>query len=54
MGETHPVHELRIEKLKSELERWEKMRRAARETRDLEREKEQKRAQAEAAKQRRP
>ncbi|PIL35685.1 hypothetical protein GSI_02415 [Ganoderma sinense ZZ0214-1] len=54
MGETHPVHELRIEKLKSELERWEKMRRAARETRDREREKQQKRVHAEAAKQQRP
>lgn len=54
MGETHPVHELRIEKLKSELERWEQMRRAARETRDRERDKQQRRAQAEAAKQQRP
>ena len=54
MGETHPVHELRVEKLKSELERWEQMRRAARETRDRERDKQQQRAQAEAAKQQRP
>ncbi|KAI1797232.1 peptidase family M48-domain-containing protein [Ganoderma leucocontextum] len=45
MGETHPVHELRVDKLKSELERWEQMRRAAREARD--REREQQRVQAE-------
>ena len=30
MGETHPVHELRVEKLKSELERWEQKRQEAR------------------------
>ena len=30
MGETHPVHELRVEKLKSELERWEQKRHEAR------------------------
>ncbi len=46
MGETHPVHELRIEKLRSELERWERMGRTAREVRD----REQQRAQAGAKK----
>ena len=30
LGETHPVHELRVEKLKSELERWEQKRQEAR------------------------
>ena len=34
LGETHPVHELRVEKLKAELERWETLRRAARAERD--------------------
>ena len=34
MGETHPVHELRVEKLKSELERWEQKRQEARMARE--------------------
>ncbi|EJF64533.1 peptidase family M48-domain-containing protein [Dichomitus squalens] len=34
MGETHPVHELRVEKLKSELERWEHKREEARRARE--------------------
>ena len=41
-GETHPVHERRIEGLKAELERWEEMRAKARE----ERQKAKARAQA--------
>ena len=56
MGETHPVHELRVEKLKSELQRWEQMRRTAREARDRQREREreqQQRAQAETEKRQR-
>lgn len=43
MGETHPVHEVRVTKLKAELERWEAERVAARAKRDAER------AKAEAA-----
>ena len=33
-GETHPVHEVRIEKLKAELARWETLRVEARAERD--------------------
>ncbi|RPD59975.1 hypothetical protein L226DRAFT_534917 [Lentinus tigrinus ALCF2SS1-7] len=37
VGETHPVHEVRVAKLKEELDRWEKVRQAARAARDKER-----------------
>ncbi|CDO74977.1 hypothetical protein BN946_scf184945.g49 [Trametes cinnabarina] len=37
IGETHPVHEVRVQKLKAELERWEAERQAARARRDKER-----------------
>ncbi|EIW57450.1 uncharacterized protein TRAVEDRAFT_37917 [Trametes versicolor FP-101664 SS1] len=50
MGETHPVHEVRVTKLKAELERWEAERVAARAKRDAERAKaEAARAKEEAA-----
>ena len=35
VGETHPVHEVRVTKLKDELDRWEKVRLAARAARDI-------------------
>ncbi|KAJ2985432.1 hypothetical protein NUW54_g10154 [Trametes sanguinea] len=37
MGDTHPVHQVRVQKLKAELDRWEEERRAARARREAER-----------------
>ncbi|OSD06464.1 hypothetical protein PYCCODRAFT_1360626 [Trametes coccinea BRFM310] len=37
MGETHPVHQVRVQKLKAELDRWEDERQAARARREAER-----------------
>ncbi|KAI0714330.1 peptidase family M48-domain-containing protein [Cerioporus squamosus] len=45
VGDTHPVHEVRVSKLKEELNRWEQARQAARAAR----EKEQQRAQAQSS-----
>ena len=47
IGETHPVHETRIAKLKAELARWEELRLAARAERDKARARAQPQAAAE-------